>query len=52
LKFKTVKNGIHKNIILFVILCGFETLSLTLRQRHRLTDLEQGAEENICTEEG
>jgi hypothetical protein len=39
-------------IILPVVLYGCETWSLTLREEHRLRVFENGAEENICTEEG
>jgi hypothetical protein len=35
-----------------VVLYGCETWSLTLREEHRLRVLEQGAEEDIWTEEG
>jgi hypothetical protein len=41
---KSIKIRIFKTIILLVVLYGWETWSLTLRE-------EQGAEENIWTEE-
>jgi hypothetical protein len=43
---------IYKSIILPVVLYGFETWSVTLREEHRLRVFEnKGAEENIWTEE-
>jgi hypothetical protein len=35
-----LKNGIHKTIILPVVLYGFETWSLTLGEEHRLRVFE------------
>jgi hypothetical protein len=37
---KNLKIRIYKTIILLVVLCGCETLSLTLREEHRLSVLE------------
>jgi hypothetical protein len=37
---KNLKIIIYKTIILLVVLCGFETLSLTLREEHRLRVFE------------
>jgi hypothetical protein len=42
---KKVKSKIYKTIILPLVLYGYESWSLTFRE-------EQGAEENIWTEEG
>jgi hypothetical protein len=33
---KNIKIRIYKTIILLVVLCGCKTLSLTLREEHRL----------------
>jgi hypothetical protein len=49
---KNVKIKIHKTIILPVVLYGFETWSLTLKEEHRLRVLENRFDENIWTEEG
>jgi hypothetical protein len=46
------KIRIYKTIILPVVLYGCETWSLTLREEHRQGVWEQGAEEDIWTEEG
>jgi hypothetical protein len=49
-----ILKGMHlrKTIILPVVLYGFDTWSLTLREEHRLRLFEkQGIEENIWTEE-
>jgi hypothetical protein len=43
---------IYKTVILPVVLYGCETWSLTLREEHRLRVFENGAEEDIWTEEG
>jgi hypothetical protein len=43
---------IYNTIIFVVILYGCETWSLTLREKHRLRVLEQGAEEDGSTKEG
>jgi hypothetical protein len=48
---KNIKIRIYKTIILPVVLYGCETWSLTLREEHRLKVLDNGAEENIWTEE-
>jgi hypothetical protein len=48
---KNVKITIYKIIILPVVLYGCETWSLTLKQEYRLRVFENGAVENICTEE-
>jgi hypothetical protein len=46
-----VKIGIYKAEIFPLVLYGFETLSLTLREGQRLQVIEkQGAEKNIWTE--
>jgi hypothetical protein len=37
---KNVKIEIYKTIILHVVLCGYETWSLTLRKEHRLRVFE------------
>jgi hypothetical protein len=47
---KNIKTGIHKTIILPVVLYGCETWPLTLWEEHK-TVSEQGAEENIWAEE-
>jgi hypothetical protein len=49
---KNVEIRIHKTIILPVVLYGCETWSLTLGEEHRLRVFENGAEEDIWTEEG
>jgi hypothetical protein len=49
---KNTKIRIYKTIILPVVLYGCETWSLTLREEHRQSIWEQGAEENIWTKEG
>jgi hypothetical protein len=50
---KNVKVGIYKTIILAVVLYGYETWSLALREEHRLRTFENRfAEENIWTKEG
>jgi hypothetical protein len=50
---RSLKIRIYKTIILPVVLYGCETRSLTLREEHRLRMfVEQGAEEDIWTEEG
>jgi hypothetical protein len=48
---KNLKIRIYKTIILPVVLYGFETWSLTLREEHRLRVFENGAEEDIWIEE-
>jgi hypothetical protein len=48
---KNLKMRIYKIIILPVVLYGCETWSLTLREEHRLGEFENGAEEDIWTEE-
>jgi hypothetical protein len=48
---KNMKIRICKTIILPVVLYGCETWSLKLREEHRLRVSENGAEENIWTEE-
>jgi hypothetical protein len=48
---KNLKMRIYKTIILSVVLYGCETLSLTLREEHKVRVFENGAEENIWTEE-
>jgi hypothetical protein len=45
---KNIKNGIYKTAILPVVPYGYETWSLTLREKHR----EHNSEENIWAEEG
>jgi hypothetical protein len=49
---KNLKIRIYKTIILPVVLCGCEIWSMTLREEHRLRVFENGAEEDIWTEEG
>jgi hypothetical protein len=56
---KNLKIRIYKTIILPVVLCGCETSSLTVKEEYitlkeecTLRMLENGAEENIWTEEG
>jgi hypothetical protein len=49
---KNLKIRIYKTVILPVVLYGCETWSLTLREVHRLRVFENGAEENIWTEDG
>jgi hypothetical protein len=49
---KNAEIRIYKTIILPVVLHGRETLSLKLREEHRLRVFENNAEENIWTEEG
>jgi hypothetical protein len=49
---KNLKVRIYKTIILPVVLYGCETLSLTLREEHRPRVFDNGAEEDIWTEEG
>jgi hypothetical protein len=41
----------YKTVILSMVLYGCETWSLTLRKEHRLEVFENGAEEEIWTEE-
>jgi hypothetical protein len=48
---KNIKIRIYKTIILPVALYGRETLSLTLREKHRLRVFENRVFENIWTEE-
>jgi hypothetical protein len=48
---KNVKIRIYKTIILPVVLYGCETWFLPLREEERLRLSENGAEENIWTEE-
>jgi hypothetical protein len=48
---KNIKIRIYKTIILSVVLYGCENLSVTLEEEHRLRVFENGAEENIWTEE-
>jgi hypothetical protein len=43
---------IYKTIILPVVRYGYETWCLTLKEEHRLRVFENGAEEDIWTEEG
>jgi uncharacterized membrane protein len=38
---------LRKSIILFIVMCGCETWSLTVREEKNENFLEQGAEENI-----
>jgi hypothetical protein len=45
------KIGIYKTVILLVVLYRCEAWSLTLREEHKLNDVE-GAEENICAQVG
>jgi hypothetical protein len=47
-----LKIRIYRTIILPVVLYGCETWSLTLREDHRLRVFENGAVEDIWTEEG
>jgi hypothetical protein len=49
---KNIRIGIYKAIILPVVLHGCENLPLTLREEHSLGVFENGAEEDIWTEEG
>jgi hypothetical protein len=49
---RNLKIRIYKTIILPVVLYGCETWSLTLKEEHRLRVFENGAEEDIWTEEG
>jgi hypothetical protein len=51
LQSKNVKIKIYKTIILPVVLYGHETWPLTLREEHKLRAFENGAEENIWTED-
>jgi hypothetical protein len=46
-----LKIKVYKTIILLVVLYGCETLSLTLREEHRLRVFQNGAED-IWTKEG
>jgi hypothetical protein len=46
-----VKIEICKTIILLVVLYRCEAWPLTLREEHKLNDVE-GAEEKICTQAG
>jgi hypothetical protein len=48
---KNLKIRIYKTIILPAVLYGCETWSLTLMEEHRLVVFENGAEEDIWTEE-
>jgi hypothetical protein len=48
---KNLKIRIYRTMILPVVLYGCETWSLTLREEHRLGVFENGAEEDIWTEE-
>jgi hypothetical protein len=48
---RNVKIRIYKTIVLPVVLYGCKTWSWTLREEHRQGVWEQGAEENIWTEE-
>jgi hypothetical protein len=48
---ENLKIRIYKTIILPVVLYGCETLSLTLREEHRLRVFENGPEEDIWTKE-
>jgi hypothetical protein len=48
---KNIKIRTYKTIILPVVLYECETFSLTLWEEHRLRLFENGAEENIWTEE-
>jgi hypothetical protein len=45
-----MKIEIYKTIILLVVLYRCEVWSLTLRDEHKLNNVE-GAEENICSQE-
>jgi hypothetical protein len=45
---KNVKIRIYKTIILPVVLCGCETLSLTFREEHRLRVFENRMLRRIC----
>jgi hypothetical protein len=47
-----MKVRIYKTIILPVVLYGYETWSLTVREEHKLRVFENGVEENIWTKEG
>jgi hypothetical protein len=49
---KNLKMRIYNTIILRMISYGYETWSLTLRDEHRPSVREQGAEEDIWTKEG
>jgi hypothetical protein len=49
---KNVKIKMCKTIILPLVLYGCKTLSLTLREEHRLRVFENSVEENVGTEEG
>jgi hypothetical protein len=49
---KSLKIRICKTMILPMVLYGCETWSLTSREKHRLRVFENGADENIWTEEG
>jgi hypothetical protein len=49
---KNLRIGIYKLIILPAILYGCGTWSMTLREEQRLRVFENGAEEDIWTEEG
>jgi hypothetical protein len=46
---RSVKVKIYKTIILPVVFYGCETWTLTLREQHRPSMFENGAEENIWT---
>jgi len=50
---KNLKIKIYKTVILFTVVYGCETWSLTQREEHRLRVFwEQGAKESVCTWEG